>query len=89
MNLVARYGGDEFVGVLTDSTDEGARHYVQRVLERVAADPTLCRGGVEVTWGISTFRGDAMRSADDLVEAADADFYRRKYRQAKETTDEK
>lgn len=78
MNLVARYGGDEFVSILTDSTDEGARLYVERVREDVAADPILSGGGVSVTWGISGFDRDRMETADDLIEEADADFYRRK-----------
>ena len=78
MNLVARYGGDEFVSILTDSTDEGALLYVDRVLEDVAADPTLAGGRVSVTWGVSGFDRDRMKTADDLIEEADVDFYRRK-----------
>lgn len=78
MNLVARYGGDEFVSILTDSTDEGALLYVERVLEDVAADPTLAGGRVSVTWGLSGFDRDRMKTADDLIEEADVDFYRRK-----------
>lgn len=78
MNLVARYGGDEFVSILTDSSDEGVRLYVDRVLEDVAADPTLSGGRVEVTWGMSRFDRDHMKTADELIEEADVDFYRRK-----------
>ncbi len=78
MNLVARYGGDEFVSILTDSTDEGALLYVDRVLEDVAADPTLAGGRVSVTWGISGFDRERMKTADELIEEADVDFYRRK-----------
>jgi diguanylate cyclase (GGDEF)-like protein len=81
MNLVARYGGDEFVSILTDSTDGGARLYVERVLEDVAADPTLSGGRVSVTWGVSGFDRDRMKTADDLIEEADVDFYRRKEEQ--------
>ncbi len=78
MNLVARFGGDEFVSILTDSSEDGARQYVDRVLERVKNDPTLSGGEVGVTWGISAFDGDTMTGPDDVIEAADADFYRRK-----------
>lgn len=78
MNLVARYGGDEFVSVLTDSTDEGALLYIDRVVEAVAGDATLQSGGLGVTWGLAAFQPDQMTTATDLIEAADRDFYRRK-----------
>ncbi len=82
MNLVARYGGDEFVSILTDSTDEGARLYVERVVEAVAGDPILSSGELGVTWGFASFDSHEMTTATDLIAAADQDFYRRKASQS-------
>lgn len=78
MNLVARYGGDEFISVLTDSSDEGAAQYVERVRGRVRTEPLLSAGNVKITWGIGAFDSETMSDSNDLIEAADADFYRRK-----------
>ena len=78
MNLVARYGGDEFVSILSDSRMEGARLYVTRVRESVAADPLLSRYGVTASAGLSAFERATMRTGDDLLKTADADLYRNK-----------
>ncbi len=78
MNLVARYGGDEFISVLSESTIEGARIYVERVAERVAEDPVLAPAGITVSHGLATFDREAMRRPDDIIHAADADLYRQK-----------
>lgn len=83
MNLVARFGGDEFVSILTDSSDEGIRQYIERVLSRVRRDPVLASGDIEVTWGISVFDANTMLTPDDVIEAADADFYRRKEKRSR------
>lgn len=87
MNLVARFGGDEFVSILTDSTDEGVRQYLERLLERVRENPVLAAGGIEITWGICAFDPAVMKTPDDLIEAADADFYHRKERRTRGITD--
>ena len=78
MNLVARYGGDEFVSILSDSRMEGARLYVNRVRERVGADSVLSRYQVAVSAGLAAFEPARMTSGEDLLAAADADLYRHK-----------
>lgn len=75
MNLVARYGGDEFVTVLSESDPEGAEGYIQRVNDRVARDRMLAPHGVSVSWGIALFSSDAMVSVDELIQAADQSMY--------------
>jgi diguanylate cyclase (GGDEF)-like protein len=77
-NLVARYGGDEFVSVLSDSRAEGARLFVSRVREAVAADPLLARYSVTVSAGLAVFEPARMGTGEDLLSAADADLYRHK-----------
>jgi diguanylate cyclase (GGDEF)-like protein len=77
MNLVARYGGDEFAAVLTDGR-KGARPYVQRVRRRVATDPVLTRYAQQVSIGLANFDPAFMETGEDLLSAADADLYRQK-----------
>jgi diguanylate cyclase (GGDEF)-like protein len=78
MNLVARFGGDEFVSVLTDTSLEGVRAYVERVKARAATHDTLQKFGIHVSAGIAEFDPDQMATVNDLLRSADADMYRDK-----------
>jgi diguanylate cyclase (GGDEF)-like protein len=78
MNLVARYGGDEFVAALTDTTIEGANAFVERVEKRVKIDGTLSKFDIKVSAGVAVFDLDEMATVNDLIRAADADMYRKK-----------
>jgi diguanylate cyclase (GGDEF)-like protein len=78
MNLVARFGGDEFVSVLTDTNLEGIRAYVERVKARAATHDTLNKFGIHVSAGIAEFDPDKMATVNDLLRSADADMYRDK-----------
>ena len=81
MNLVARYGGDEFVSILSDSVDDGADRYIGRVRARLASHPFLANTGLDVTCGVAVFN-DGMHRGEDLFRAADQDLYRKKDRRA-------
>jgi diguanylate cyclase (GGDEF)-like protein len=80
MNLAARYGGDEFVSVLTDIPRAGAKIHANRVAARVAADPDLSKYGVRVSYGIGEFDSANMFEVEDVIRAADQDLYRFKER---------
>lgn len=79
MHLVARYGGDEFISVQSDTTEEGARQHASRVSQRIGDDPALSPFGISVSYGIARYY-PTMRNADDLIRAADRDLYRSKER---------
>lgn len=78
MNLAARYGGDEFISVLTDLPREGAVSHARRVTNRVAAHPILSRYGLTVSFGLAEFDPLRMSEVEDLIRAADEDLYRTK-----------
>jgi diguanylate cyclase (GGDEF)-like protein len=80
MNLVARYGGDEFLSILSDSSAAGTELYVQRIQTRVVEDPLLSRLGVSVSVGITFFDPATMRTQEDVIRAADEEMYRSKAR---------
>lgn len=78
MNLVARYGGDEFVSVLSDADMDGARLYVKRIADRLAGDAFLGSKEVTVSTGMAEFDRATMMTSDDFIHAADVDMYRTK-----------
>ena len=80
MNLVARYGGDEFVSVLSESDEGGARGYLARVLERIKENRVLAKYGVTVSAGIA--RSDISKAVgfEELLQAADQHMYENKNR---------
>ena len=78
MNLAARYGGDEFISILTEIPHEGAVIHAGRVIARVLNDPDLTRYGVTVSYGIGEFDPATMFEVEDLVKAADDALYQSK-----------
>ena len=78
MNLVARYGGDEFVSVLSESTMEGAQTYMSRVEARLAIDPILAPAGISASTGVAAFNRETMKTPEDVMQAADAELYKLK-----------
>jgi diguanylate cyclase (GGDEF)-like protein len=84
MNLAARYGGDEFITVLTDIPRAGAESQAKRVVRRVATHPELSKYGVTVSFGIAEFDPVRMFEVEDLVEEADRDLYKAKQARAKD-----
>lgn len=80
MNFAARYGGDEFVVLLSDTDEQGARTFIERVRERYAelVHP-VAREVVRVSAGLSVFRPE-MEDPELLIREADDALYRVKPR---------
>ncbi len=80
-DVVARYGGDEFV-VLQQryEGDDGAAHLAQRLIN-AAAEPIIIRDEIVrlgASVGIACFPRDA-QTAEELLRCADAAMYRAKH----------
>ena len=71
-DLVSRYGGDEFVAVLSETDQDGAYMVVRRIVERLAEDkdqPTL-----SVSAGVAVYPRDG-GTPTTLLSAADRALY--------------
>jgi len=77
MNLSARFGGEEFVCILSSAGAEEALVFVEKVRAalREAEIPT---GAVTTSAGVAAY-SPTMRSPDDLLAAADRALYRAKH----------
>ena len=82
IDCVGRYGGEEFVVVLPETTSEGAvivAEVVRKEIEALAiANPGSEAGVVTVSIGCATCRPSVGMTVDELVEAADKQLYKAK-----------
>jgi len=82
MNLAARYGGDEFCVLLSDSDCQGARIFAERVRNRFGRMAIeLRRGSLSASAGFASYSPD-MLTPTDLIEAADRQLYASKARKS-------
>jgi diguanylate cyclase (GGDEF)-like protein len=72
-DTAARFGGDEFVVVLPDTDESGARHVVRRVSERLSNDNDKPR--LSVSAGVAVYPRDGS-TPSTLLSAADRVLYK-------------
>ena len=79
IDVVARYGGDEFVVILPQTDPEGAMNIAERIRKRIEKATYLRGMGLSVhltaSLGVSTFP-EMGRTRDELIHKADAAMYR-------------
>jgi len=82
-DVLARFGGDELVLLLVESPAAPALLVAERIRERVESEVITYDGhriDVTISAGVATFIDPGPRSANRLLEAADAALYRAKRR---------
>jgi diguanylate cyclase (GGDEF) domain len=78
-HVVSRFGGDEFVALLIDATDEETEA-IRSCLTSVLAQPFEQAGGAPVGISIGVARSDDASDPDELLRAADRFMYAEKTR---------
>lgn len=81
IDVVARFGGDEFTVILPQTDRQGARVIAERLRERIGEARYLKAYGIDVhvtaSLGIATYPEDG-RTGEDLLACADRAMYRAK-----------
>jgi putative nucleotidyltransferase with HDIG domain len=82
-DAVARYGGDEFIAVLPDTSAKASVQLVERIRATLESTPFDVGGGrivpIKMSYGIATYPHDG-HTASELLAAVDANLYRSKQR---------
>lgn len=76
MNLSARFGGEEFLSILSDCDVQGAVSFAERIRAQLRAAP-LPGAGLTVSAGVAMY-DPALTTLDELLAAADAALYEAK-----------
>jgi diguanylate cyclase (GGDEF)-like protein len=77
-DVVARYGGDEFVILMPETNAEPASQLAAKLRSLIAADPLLLDKGITASFGIAV-HPEHGATPPDLIQAADAAMYLSKH----------
>jgi diguanylate cyclase (GGDEF)-like protein len=75
INVICRYGGDEFAVLLVETSKAGARLYADRIRYVLSSYEFAHRRRVTASFGIASLPEDVAPTADDLIQAADEALY--------------
>jgi diguanylate cyclase (GGDEF)-like protein len=78
-NVVARYGGDEFIILMPETGVEQALILAERLRLWIAQDPALGEHHITGSFGVGSFPVHGF-SMEDIVRVADAGMYRSKHK---------
>jgi diguanylate cyclase (GGDEF)-like protein len=79
-DIVARIGGDEFVALIVDATEQDPQRYRERLDRQCGRLNARTKGQQPLSMSIGTFRcdPDASCTIEDLLDRADRSMYRHK-----------
>ena len=75
INVISRYGGDEFAVLLVETPKAGARLYADRIRQVVSTYPFSHGQRVTASFGVSSLPEDMATSPDDIIRSADDALY--------------
>ncbi len=75
INVICRYGGDEFAVLLVETSKAGARNYAERIRRVIECHPFSHGRSVTASFGVASIPEDVAPAADELVRAADEALY--------------
>src|SRR5579863_10068601 len=73
-NVVARYGGDEFIILMPETGPEQAQVLAERLRQWLAGDPMLSEHHITGSFGVASFPMHGF-SIEDIIRVADAGMY--------------
>jgi diguanylate cyclase (GGDEF)-like protein len=73
-NVVARYGGDEFIVLMPDTGSEQAQVLAERLRQWLASDPMLSEHHITGSFGVASFPMHGF-SIEDIIRVADSGMY--------------
>jgi len=77
-NVVARYGGDEFIVLMPETGIEQAQVLAERLRLWLTSDPMLSEYGITGSFGVASFPVHGF-SVEDIIRVADAGMYASKH----------
>ena len=75
INVICRYGGDEFAVLLVETSKDGTRLYADRIRHVLSTHPFAHGRRLTASIGIASLPEDVTPGADDLIRAADEALY--------------
>ena len=75
INVICRYGGDEFAVLLVETSKAGALLYADRIRQVLGTYPFAHGRRVTASFGIASLPEDVTPTGDDLIRAADEALY--------------
>jgi diguanylate cyclase (GGDEF)-like protein len=73
-NVVARYGGDEFIVLMPETGSDQAQVLAERLRQWLATDPMLAEHHITGSFGVASFPMHGF-SIEDIIRVADAGMY--------------
>jgi len=75
INVISRYGGDEFAVLLVETSKAGARLYAERIRQVIGSFPFSHGKQVTASLGVASVPDDEAATAEDLFRVADEALY--------------